>query len=50
MQQREVIAAGDLLMAGTAANGGWKYDIDVGKFIANDTTLDPGGVIGYDEH
>lgn len=46
----EVVAAGDILMAGTAADGGWKYDIEVGKFIANDTTLDPGGVIGYDEH
>ena len=34
----EVIATGDLLMSGTAANGGWKFDINVGKFIANDTT------------
>ena len=34
----EVIDDGDLLMTGTAANGGWKYDILVGKFIANDTT------------
>ena len=34
----EVINTGDLLMTGTAANQGWKYDILVGKFIANDTT------------
>jgi prepilin-type N-terminal cleavage/methylation domain-containing protein len=34
----EVINTGDLLMAGTGANLGWKYDIVVGKFIANDTT------------
>ena len=34
----EVINTGDLLMSGTAANLGWKYDIIVGKFIANDTT------------
>jgi len=34
----EVINTGDLLMVGTGANLGWKYDIVVGKFIANDTT------------
>ncbi len=34
----EVINTGDLLMSGTGANLGWKYDILVGKFIANDTT------------
>lgn len=48
----EVVAAGDLLMSGTAANGGWKFDIVAGKFIANDTT-DPdllGPEIPYDEH
>lgn len=39
----EVINAGDILMAGTAVNLGWKYDIIAGKFIANDTT-DPDGV------
>jgi prepilin-type N-terminal cleavage/methylation domain-containing protein len=33
-----VINTGDLLMAGDGVNGGWKYDILVGKFIANDTT------------
>ena len=38
----EVINTGDLLMAGTGANLGWKYDYVVGKFIANDTT-DPDG-------
>ena len=48
----EVVNAGDLLMGGTAANGGWKFDIVAGKFIANDTT-DPdllGPEIPYDEH
>lgn len=47
----EVVAAGDLLMTGTAANLGWKYDLAVGKFIANDTT-DPDGVgpeVSYDK-
>lgn len=34
----EVVNAGDILMAGTAANLGWKFDIVAGKFIANDTT------------
>ena len=34
----EVIATGDILMAGTGANLGWKFDINAGKFIANDTT------------
>ncbi len=34
----EVIDTGDLLMSGTGADLGWKYDIIVGKFIANDTT------------
>ena len=38
MATLEVINTGDLLMAGTGANLGWKYDIIVGKFIANDTT------------
>ena len=33
-----VVNAGDILMAGDAANLGWKYDILAGKFIANDTT------------
>jgi len=48
----EVIATGDILMAGTAANLGWKYDLTVGKFIANDTT-DPdaaGPLVSYDKH
>jgi type II secretion system protein G len=47
----EVINTGDLLMAGTGANLGWKYDIIVGKFIANDTT-DPdaaGPLPSYDQ-
>ena len=33
-----VVNDGDILMAGDAANLGWKYDILAGKFIANDTT------------
>ena len=33
-----VVNAGDLAMAGDGANGGWKYDVLTGKFIANDTT------------
>ena len=48
----EVIAAGDLLMTGTAVNLGWKFDINAGKFIANDTT-DPDGagpLLSYDQH
>lgn len=47
----EVVNAGDLLMAGTNVNLGWKYDIVAGKFIANDTT-DPDGVgpeVSYDQ-
>jgi general secretion pathway protein G len=47
-----VVNAGDILMAGDAANGGWKYDILAGKFIANDTT-DPdlaGPLVSYDKH
>jgi prepilin-type N-terminal cleavage/methylation domain-containing protein len=38
----EVINIGDILMAGSGANLGWKFDIVAGKFIANDTT-DPDG-------
>lgn len=45
----EVIDTGDILMEGTDADGGWKYDINVGKFIANDTTADANGN-GYDTH
>ncbi|RDH85511.1 MAG: hypothetical protein DIZ78_11270 [endosymbiont of Escarpia spicata] len=48
----EVIADGDILMSGTGPNGGWKYDVEVGKFIANDTT-DPDGLgaaVSYDKH
>lgn len=33
-----VVNAGDLVMAGDGPNGGWKYDVLTGKFIANDTT------------
>ena len=47
----EVIDTGDLLMSGSAATLGWKYDILVGKFIANDTTdPDAGGPeVSYDQ-
>jgi prepilin-type N-terminal cleavage/methylation domain-containing protein len=46
----EVVAAGDLVMAGTGGALGWKYDINVGKFIANDdTNTDPDGNT-YDTH
>ena len=47
----DVIDTGDLLMVGSGANLGWKYDILVGKFIANDTT-DPDGAgaeVSYDQ-
>ena len=47
----EVINAGDILMAGSGVNLGWKFDIIAGKFIANDTT-DPDGagpLIAYDQ-
>jgi len=47
----EVVNAGDILMAGTAVNLGWKFDIVAGKFIANDTT-DPDGAgaeVSYDK-
>ena len=43
-----VIDTGDLLMTGDGAGGGWKYDFVVGKFIANDTDLDPNNV-AYDQ-
>ncbi len=36
--------AGDLEMAADGAGLGWKYDVTSGKFIANDTNLDSGGV------
>ena len=47
----EVVDDGDILMAGTGASLGWKYDIIAGKFIANDTT-DPDGAgpaVSYDQ-
>jgi prepilin-type N-terminal cleavage/methylation domain-containing protein len=46
-----VVDDGDILMAGSAADQGWKYDIVAGKFIANDTT-DPdttGPEVSYDQ-
>ena len=38
----EVISLGNLLMTGGAGLG-WKYDVEVGKFIANDTNTDVDG-------
>ncbi len=43
----EVVNDGDLLINVTADSGGWKYDILVGKFVANDVTLDPNGTAYY---
>ncbi len=43
------IDTGALGIAGDGANGGWKYDVKTGQFIANDTTLDASS-IGYDKH
>ncbi len=40
---------GDLDMIGDGADGGWKYDVLTGKFIANDTNADPSGLT-YDKH
>jgi prepilin-type N-terminal cleavage/methylation domain-containing protein len=48
----EVINVGDLTMLGSNVNLGWKYDILVGKFIANDTTDPDGGAgpeVSYDQ-
>jgi len=33
-----VVNAGDLVMAADGPDGGWKYDVLTGKFIANDDT------------
>lgn len=44
-----VVFAGDLDMSAPAAGGGWRYDTLTGKFIADDSTLDPDGV-RYDLH
>jgi len=46
----EVITTGDLSMSGTGTTGGWKYDVTVGKFIANDTSTDASGTVTYDQH
>lgn len=46
----EFVTTGTLGMAGSGANLGWKYDVLSGQFIANDTTLDLNGVVGYDTH
>lgn len=39
----EIVTAGDLEMAGTNVDLGWKYDSANGKFIANDTSTDSAG-------
>jgi type II secretion system protein G len=47
----EIATTGDILMAGTNVDLGWKFDIVAGKFIANDTT-DPDGAgaeVSYDQ-
>ena len=45
----EVVDDGDLRMLGTNTGLGWKYDILVGKFIANDTTDPAGAEPSYDQ-
>ena len=45
-----ISTAGNLVMNGDGAGGGWKYDTKTGKFIANDTNTDPSGVVTYDKH
>jgi len=45
----EIATTGDILMAGTGAAGGWKFDIVAGKFIANDTNTPAGGTVSYDK-
>ena len=42
-----IVATGNLEMAADGADLGWKYDSVAGKIIANDTTLDSGGVVAY---
>ena len=42
-----IIFTGNLNMTADGAGGGWKYDSLAGKIIANDTTLDSGGVDAY---
>ncbi len=44
-----IMTTGDLTMAGAGAGLGWRYDTDSGRFIANDTNLDPSGN-SYDSH
>lgn len=44
-----IVNTGDLAMAGDGADGGWKYDVVSGKFIANDTNTDSQGV-AYDTY
>jgi len=38
-----VVTDGDLNLAGSAANLGWRFDNVSGRFIANDTSNDPAG-------
>ena len=42
-----IVTTGNLEMVADGAGGGWKYDSSAGKIIANDTTLDSGGVVAY---
>ncbi len=44
-----VVFAGDLDMSAPGPNGGWRYDTLTGKFIADDSSLDPNGD-PYDTH
>ena len=44
-----VVTGGDLQMRAPAANGGWRYDSDSGKFIADDSSTDSSSV-AYDLH
>lgn len=44
-----IATTGDLTMTGAGAGLGWRYDTDSGRFIANDTNLDPSGN-RYDSH
>ncbi len=44
-----IVNTGDLTMTGAGAAGGWRYDTVSGRFIADDTNLDPSGN-SYDSH
>jgi prepilin-type N-terminal cleavage/methylation domain-containing protein len=44
-----IVNSGNLEMSGDGAGLGWKYDVLTGKFIANDTSTDGGG-LAYDTY